>query len=114
MRKYYLFWKMKREERTSLAGTVPNVLSLRILYKKQDWILNVKRCSKEENNEDDGIKPSDSISETSSHTHEREKASSVLGRTSQVSITSSAHLRLEAERKALLAHAASLKERQEI
>lgn len=62
----------------------------------------------------DDIQPSDSISEVISRTPRKNKASSMFSYPSQVSSTSSAHLKLEAEREELLIRAAFLKKRQNI
>lgn len=62
----------------------------------------------------DDIQPSDSISEVISRTPRTNKASSMFSYPSQVSSTSSARLKLEAEREELLIRAAFLKKRQDI
>lgn len=84
----------------------------------EDWIERTIIHPEEKNDDadegDDDVQPSDSISEVTSRTSKGRKASSTFSRSSQVSNTSSARLKLEAEREELLACAAFLKKKQDI
>lgn len=85
----------------------------------EDWIDRMENYPEEEKNDDDNecdddVKPSDSISEVIGHASKGRKDGSVASRSSQVSTTSSARLKLEAEREELRAQAAFLNKKQDI
>ncbi|KAL6473214.1 hypothetical protein MHYP_G00194020 [Metynnis hypsauchen] len=65
------------------------------------WVVNIKRDSQDE---EDEVRPHDSVS----------AVNSVTSRASQLSSTSSVRLKLKAEREALLARAAAMKMKQEL
>lgn len=85
----------------------------------EDWIDRVENYPEEVKNSDvnecdDDVQPSDSVSEVISRASKGRKNGSVASRSSQVSTTSSARLKLEAEREELRAQAAFLNKKQDI
>ncbi len=106
-------------EKIRLTGFNPRLNIEQFMFNVKKWISTTNKGNgsdehEPQNEDDDGVKPSDSVSEVMTH-HDRRKSGSVTSSVSSVaSSTSSARVKAEAKRAALLARASALRTKQEL